>query len=46
MILAVFMKDGWTALHDAAAHGHVECAQALIEAGADINLQAQVSIDQ
>jgi ankyrin repeat protein len=32
-------QDGWTLLHDAAMYGRIEIAQALIEAGADLDAQ-------
>ena len=37
-------KNGWTALFFAADKGHVECLRALLSAGADIHVQAKVSI--
>ena len=36
-------QDGDTALHWAVGHGHCDCAQLLIQAGADVHIQNIVS---
>ena len=37
------IQDGWTALHEAVWHGQCDSAQLLIQAGADIDIQTNVS---
>ena len=37
-------QNGGTALHAAAAQGHVQAIEALEELGADIHMQAQVGL--
>ena len=36
-------QDGWTALHWAVIYGHYECFQLLIQAGAVVDIQTNVS---
>ena len=36
-------QDGWTALHWAVIMSHYDCAQLLIQAGADVDIQSNVS---
>ena len=36
-------QDGWTALHWAAMNSHCDCAQLLIQAGADVHIKDYVS---
>ena len=42
--LIVLLQDGETSLHVASAKGHKEIVSILIENGADMNCQANVSI--
>lgn len=37
-------RDGWTALHFAAAYGHIAIARLLIEAGADVTIKNNVGL--
>jgi ankyrin repeat protein len=39
-----FDKDGWTALHRAAANGHIEIVKYLFEKGGNINIPLKVNI--
>ena len=47
IILTIYLiddtQDGWTALHRAVIYGHYDCAQLLIQAGADVDIQNSVS---
>ena len=50
IIMIIFMiyliydtHAGRTALHEAVRNGHYDCAQLLIQAGADVNIQSNVS---
>ena len=36
-------QDGWTTLHWAVINGRYDCAQLLIQAGADVDIQTNVS---
>ena len=36
-------KVGWTALHFTVIYGRYDCAQLLIQAGADVDIQSNVS---
>ena len=36
-------QSGWTALHHAVDKGHLDCAQLLVQAGAVIDIQNNVS---
>lgn len=40
------LQDDETALHCAAARGHVECVQSLLDAGAPVDTADQVCHDQ
>ena len=42
MYIYIYSQDERTALHWAADHGHVEVVEALIEGGADLNIQNKV----
>lgn len=42
-LLLCLLQEGLTALHLAAAGGHSNCVKVLLEAGADVNAQTQVS---
>jgi len=37
------IQSGWTALHRAVMRGHFDCAQLLVQAGAVIDIQDNVS---
>jgi hypothetical protein len=37
-------QEGWSALHMAADHAHLECVQRLLAAGASVNLQTKVLV--
>ena len=37
------LQDGWTALMMASQAGHMECVKALLDKGADANIQDEVS---
>ena len=37
-------QDGRTALHRAVIYGHYDCAQLLIQTGADVDIKDKVSI--
>ena len=43
MIILLNTQNGDTALHYAVRNGHYDCAQLLIQAGADVNIQSNVS---
>ena len=48
IILMIYLIDdtqdlGYTALHCAASKGHYDCAQLLIQSGADVDIQHRVS---
>ena len=47
IILMIYLIDdtqgGYTALHCAVSRGHYDCAQLLIQAGADVDIQDNVS---
>ena len=47
IILMIYLIDdtqhGWTALQVAVRDGHYDCAQLLIQAGADVDIQTNVS---
>ena len=47
IILMIYFIDdtqhGWTALHCAVNGGHYDCAQLLIQSGADVDIQSTVS---
>ena len=37
------LQDGWTALMKASKAGHMECINVLMDCGAEVNMQDQVS---
>ena len=37
------LQNGWTALMRASQAGHMECVKALLDKGADVNIQDRVS---
>jgi ankyrin repeat protein len=47
IILMIFLfddtQDGWTALHYAVIYGRYDCAQLLIQSGADVDIKNTVS---
>ena len=47
IILIIYLiddtQDGYTALHYAVINGHYDCAQLLIQSGADVDIQDNVS---
>ena len=47
IILMIYLIDvtqkGFTALHEAVSSGHYDCAQLLIQSGADVDIQDYVS---
>ena len=42
LLRAWLLQNGWTPLHEAALKGHLQVAQALVEAGADVNSKNNV----
>jgi ankyrin repeat protein len=47
IILMIYLiddtQDGWTALHWEVIDGHCDCAQLLIQSGADVDIKNTVS---
>ena len=43
MLIYLSLQDGWTALMRASEARHMECVQVLLDKGAKVNMQSNVS---